>query len=53
MEEFSIPLMFGGMVVIALAGVFFAPRFKLEEKRRPGMLPGRRVEGRRAPTRQR
>ncbi len=53
MEQYSIPLMFGAIVVIALAGAIFAPRFPLNEKRRPGVLHGRRLEGRRPPTRQR
>lgn len=53
MEQYSIPIMFGAIVVISLFGAILAPRFPLNEKRRPGVLPGRRVEGRRPPTRQR
>lgn len=53
MEQYSIPLMFGAIVVISLAGALLAPRFPLNEKRRPSVLPGRRVDGRRPPSRQR
>jgi hypothetical protein len=53
MEQYSIAFMFGGMVLIMIAGTLFAPRFPPHERRRPGVLPGRRVEGRRPPMRQR
>lgn len=53
MEQYSILMMFGGIVLITLAGSFFAPRFPAPEKRRPGALPGRAIEGRRVSSRTR
>jgi len=51
MEQYSILFMFGGIVAITLVGAIFAPRFPSPEKRRPGMLPGRAIEGRRVSSR--